>query len=314
MRPDRSPSVDPLPPSDCCCYTNAPKPKTAEEEVALSITGGGPKAPPMIGASRAKWGYIGRDSWSCVAVIVLVIIGAIMFLAPPKPKKCPDVANCSLYYVADWILQVGLMGYCGAITHYLIIRMLFKDIPYLYGSGVIPRNHTPIIIKMKEVVVTQFFGNGYLARYIGQKCESAKTDPAVTALFMKVAESKQIQTLIEEKSGGVFLTPNGFALMMMGITQDSLATMFKSWMRGATPRLVPLAMERVPEIIAYPVMLAEVDKLMSERMVHLTGEMVSQLIYDVLWDKVEWIVVWGALWGAIIGLLLKAIQYPYFPM
>ena len=38
------------------------------------------------------------------------------------------------------LFNAGIFAFSGAITNWIAVYMLFEKVPFLYGSGVIPRN------------------------------------------------------------------------------------------------------------------------------------------------------------------------------
>jgi len=55
------------------------------------------------------------------------------------------------------IQSIGFYALSGAITNWLAIIMLFDKIPFLYGSGVTPRQFESFKKAIKEMLLNQFF-------------------------------------------------------------------------------------------------------------------------------------------------------------
>eukprot|EP00494_Astrolonche_serrata_P011523 UN11608 len=47
--------------------------------------------------------------------------------------------------------------FAGGVTNWLAVTMLFDEIPFLYGSGVIPRRFKEIRQAVKKVIMEKFF-------------------------------------------------------------------------------------------------------------------------------------------------------------
>ena len=58
---------------------------------------------------------------------------------------------------ADYALAYGLFGFAGGVTNWLAVKMLFDKIPFLYGSGVVPRRFHEIRVAVKQMCMQMFF-------------------------------------------------------------------------------------------------------------------------------------------------------------
>ena len=56
-----------------------------------------------------------------------------------------------------WIFYFGLFGFAGGITNWIAIKMLFDEIPGVYGSGIIPKQFKQIRTTIKRMVMETFF-------------------------------------------------------------------------------------------------------------------------------------------------------------
>ena len=55
-----------------------------------------------------------------------------------------DYPNDLIAKFAKFVLSIGLFGFSGGITNWLAVKMLFDEIPGIYGSGVIPKRFKEI--------------------------------------------------------------------------------------------------------------------------------------------------------------------------
>ena len=55
------------------------------------------------------------------------------------------------------ILMIGLFSLSGGITNWIAIHMLFEKIPFIYGSGIIPKNFSFFKTAIKELILEEFF-------------------------------------------------------------------------------------------------------------------------------------------------------------
>jgi len=102
--------------------------------------------------------YMNKGDLSNVATFVVMVLGLIL-----GAQLGYDTA------ASKYVLAVGLFGFAGGITNWLAVKMLFDHIPFLYGSGVIPRNFEAIIASVKEMIMKMFFDGDFLKEYINQR-------------------------------------------------------------------------------------------------------------------------------------------------
>ena len=65
-----------------------------------------------------------------------------------------------------YVLSFGLFGFAGGVTNWLAILMLFDRVPFLIGSGVIPRRFKELRATVKETIMDTFFDKEYLEAYL----------------------------------------------------------------------------------------------------------------------------------------------------
>lgn len=71
-----------------------------------------------------------------------------------------------------YFLAFGLFGFAGGITNWLAVKMLFDKIPFIVGSGVIPRQFKVIRETVKDTIMKTFFDGDYLESYINERSKS----------------------------------------------------------------------------------------------------------------------------------------------
>ena len=55
------------------------------------------------------------------------------------------------------IFFTGLFALSGSITNWLAVYMLFDKVPFIYGSGVIPRNFVVFKAGIRNIIINEFF-------------------------------------------------------------------------------------------------------------------------------------------------------------
>lgn len=236
-----------------------------------------------------------------VSCVVMIIGLAMRFSAGPE-----DVA-------ARYVLSFGLFGFAGGVTNWLAVKMLFDEIPLIYGSGVIPRRFKEIRKAVKNTIMTAFFNPSFLRKYLREKIEEVD----VNSWIKKMLESESVSKAIDEQLAAAFQSQEARLLLQMaGINPQMVSAVvpllkpFISNMAGKIgPKLKQAALEQgSDENILY--LRAEVDKMMTAKLKMLTPDMVKRLMEDVMRKHLSWLVIWGNVFGALIGVICAAIAIP----
>lgn len=62
-------------------------------------------------------------------------------------------------------------------------------------------------------------------------------------------------------------------------------------------------------LISVDMVRNEIDRLMTEKLLLLTPQMVKELMERVIRDHLGWLIVWGNVFGAIIGVIAELVGY-----
>ena len=101
------------------------------------------------------------------------------------------------------IFFTGLFALSGSITNWLAVYMLFDKVPFIYGSGVIPRNFVMFKAEIRNIVINEFFAGDNFETFVKQNNESLKTKIETNLNFEKVF--LMLTVAIEESSLGGLL-------------------------------------------------------------------------------------------------------------
>lgn len=117
--------------------------------------------------------YCNKGSISNLITFLFMVVGFIMYYTS-KGAELKQPASVESTY----ILSIGLFGFAGGLTNWLAIKMLFDRIPFLAGSGVIPRQFKSIRNSVKETIMEAFFDPEYLETYATDRAKEliARTD------------------------------------------------------------------------------------------------------------------------------------------
>jgi len=212
--------------------------------------------------------------------------------------------------IVELIFQFGLFGFAGGITNWLAIKMLFDEVPGLYGSGVIPKRFKEIRETVKNVILGTFFDETYLKKYLSSKAKSflegANLDSKINALL----ESPEVDRILDEKLAALVSRPEGMLFVMMGIDPLSLKPMIKPFVTSMGSDIVPFLIKSfdVGSLVNIETIRDEIDKLMTTKLQELTPEIVKELMETVMRTHLGWLIVWGNVFGGVIGIVTVLVN------
>ena len=108
-------------------------------------------------------------------------------------------------------------------------------------TRVIPNRYRKIRETVKNVVLSAFFDEGFLDKYVGQKIGQMATAHDAGKRLQAVIESPAVDQLINAKLDGLYGQSEGDILRMIGIDRERLKPMIK-------PLLLSLAADLAPSI------------------------------------------------------------------
>lgn len=242
----------------------------------------------------------------------LMVIGFFMVLA----AKLNGVGN--KYYIGQYVLAVGLFGFSAGFTNWIAIKMLFDRVPFLYGSGIIPRQFKQIRQAVKDTIMKTFFDKEYLEKYGRQKLGELAGSINIEEKVRGLLQSSAVDIIIDRKLAELQARQEGMILAMMGLSPEMLKPMVKPFVVGMASDVAPLLMDAVMgkedgrSLVDFDHLRTELDSLMTTKLEELTPEMVKKLLEDVMRDHLGWLIVWGNLLGGLLGLVLELMGYSSF--
>jgi hypothetical protein len=120
-------------------------------------------------------------------------------------------------YSSKLIIAFGLFGFAGGITNWLAVKMLFDQIPFLWGSGVIPRRFKEIREAIKIQVLEMFFDKEFLSHYLGPRSRELLRSIDLPGILRKMANSPDFDEMFIGKLTELSLRPEG--MMLLTISQ-----------------------------------------------------------------------------------------------
>ncbi|ABG42413.1 conserved hypothetical protein [Paraglaciecola sp. T6c] len=203
------------------------------------------------------------------------------------------------------ITTVGIFALSGAITNWLAIHMLFEKVPLLYGSGVIPSRFEEFKAGIRELMMTQFFTEQNIARFLNSDNQQLKIDLA--PVLEKVDLEPTFDSLVEVINASSF----GSMLGMFG-GAEALTPLKQPFVEKMKTSLIEISQdERFLETLSnqfeQPNVMHDVqqkiESIVEQRLDELTPKMVKNIIQAMIKKHLGWLVVWGGVFGGLIGLV-----------
>jgi hypothetical protein len=245
-------------------------------------------------------------SLSNIATFCVFLIGAALRLMYPVEPVTTEST------VATYVLSFGLFGFAGGITNELAVKMLFDRIPFLPGSGVIPRQFKEIRAMVKNTMLKTFFDREFLTRYAIEKAGDFQQNTDIEGMIRRLLESDAVDKIIEVNLGKLDSTPTGGMLGGMGVPMSSMKPMVKPMIVGMSSEAAPMLMSQFrQDHLSEPVdkFVQAIDSLMEMKLAEMTPEKVKELMEVVIREHLGWLIVWGNVFGGLIGIVSVAAGY-----
>jgi uncharacterized membrane protein YheB (UPF0754 family) len=263
---------------------------------------------------------------SNAAAFLFMLLGIVLYNVSPSSVPI------------KYVLSFGLFSFAGGITNWLAIKMLFDKIPFLYGSGVIPRQFVVIRETVKNTIMKTFFDSDYLEDYINDRAKGMLADfdlsnrikdglnkpefgksnlyhhdiiafTAATSLTLVPSDAKLAKKLTEmsEQPEGMLIA----TMIQMFGSVDMLVPVVKPLITGFADEFSSQFTENfdIKEFVTVEKIRNELDKLMTEKLKQLTPEVVKALMEQVIREHLSWLIVWGNVFGGLLGVVSQAFGY-----
>ena len=254
-----------------------------------------PMSIQMPGEKTFAERYLNKGNISNLITFVIMIIGIAGF----------ESNRCSTAWA--FVMSFGLFGFAGGFTNWLAIKMLFDQIPFLVGSGVIPRRFKEIRETVKNTIMNTFFDEAYLQAYIRDRSKGLLESFDLGAKLTAMLDKPEMDTLLLTKLEEAGETPTGAMLKMASGMMGGYAgmvPMIKPMLAGFADEIVPLLAKTFDagDLVKIETVRAEIDRLMTEKLKLLTPAIVKRLMEEVIREHLGWLIVWGNVFGGLIGI------------
>ena len=190
------------------------------------------------------------------------------------------------------IFLTGLFALSGSITNWLAVYMLFDKVPFIYGSGVIPRNFVMFKAGIRNIVINEFFAGDNFEKFVKQNNESLKTKIETNLNFEKVF--LKLTDAIEESSLGGLLGMIGGKEAL-----NPLKEPIKEKLLMALSEQFETSSLNSNE--GYEVVKMQLEKLIDDRLDEIGPHEVKIILKKMIDKHLGWLVLWGGVFGGVIG-------------
>ena len=194
------------------------------------------------------------------------------------------------------ILMIGLFSLSGGITNWIAIHMLFEKVPFVYGSGIIPKNFLIFKQAIKNLVVKEFFSRNNLEKFTSKISEEA---------IMSISQNINYDNIFEGLTESIEGSQLGGMLSMVGGKKAleplrepikmKLTVLFKSIMENEKHSSFG---DKIVDNV-----YVRIEKLIDDRLDELSPQDVKKIIQNLIDQHLGWLVIWGGVFGGIIGII-----------
>ena len=194
------------------------------------------------------------------------------------------------------LLMIGLFSLSGGITNWIAIHMLFEKVPFVYGSGIIPKNFLIFKQAIKDLVIKEFFSRNNVEVFTSKISEGAIISISQNINYNNIfegltesIESSQLGGMLSMVGGKKALEPLRKPIII------KLQTLFKSIIENEKH-------SNFGDGIVDNVYV-RIEKLIDDRLNELSPQDVKKIIQDLIDKHLGWLVIWGGVFGGFIGII-----------
>ena len=194
------------------------------------------------------------------------------------------------------LLMIGLFSLSGGITNWIAIHMLFEKVPFVYGSGIIPKNFLIFKQAIKDLVIKEFFSRNNVEVFTSKISEEAIISISKNINYNNIfegltesIESSQLGGMLSMVGGKKALEPLRKPIII------KLETLFKSIIENE--KHSNFGDEIVDNVYV------RIEKLIDDRLNELSPQDVKKIIQKLIDKHLGWLVIWGGVFGGFIGII-----------
>ena len=197
------------------------------------------------------------------------------------------------------IFTTGIFALSGSITNWIAIQMLFEKIPFLYGSGVIPKRFEDFKDGIKNLIINEFFNKEHIEQFFNKN----NTNLSAETISNKIDFDKIFIGLTEaiaESSMGSMLTMFGGKEALQPL-KEPITNKLKNIITEFAKNNNNSEGDFVQNIIT------QIEQIIDNRLAQLTPETIKNIIQNMIKKHLGWLVIWGGIFGGLIGLIFSIL-------
>jgi uncharacterized membrane protein YheB (UPF0754 family) len=212
-----------------------------------------------------------------------------------------------LPFQQELIKSIGFFALSGAITNWLAIYMLFEEVPYLYGSGVIPNRFEEFKLSIKQLMMQQFFTAANIEQFIETEEQKGGQILNLQPLLDALDYEKIFQSLVSS----IMTSSFGAMLLMMG-GEEALTPLKEPFIEKIKLTLTEMVgSDRFKSALkqglnAHQIggdVVNKIEAVIDKRLNELTPQLVKEIVQNIIREHLGWLVVWGGIFGGAMGFL-----------
>ena len=193
------------------------------------------------------------------------------------------------------IFNIGIFAFSGAITNWLAIYMLFEKVPFLYGSGVIPRRFEDFKEGIKKLFLEEFFTTKNISNFLSN---NTNTD--------KIKEKIDFDKIFNELLDAIIASPLGGMLGLIG-GRDALLPL-KEPITEKLKTTLDHILADLSSAESSPLQ-EKIEAIVDSRLTELTPKIVKTIIQNMIKKHLGWLVVWGGVFGGLLGGIFSLMNF-----
>ena len=200
----------------------------------------------------------------------------------------------------NFLISTGLFALSGSITNWLAVHMLFEKIPYLYGSGVIPKRFGQFKYELKSLIIKQFFERKRIQDFL-----VGDNSIKYQGIFSRVDFNNIFDELIEAISSSKL----GSMLQMVGGPKalEPLREPIIEKLKAVVNKISSSNLD-VENSDIIDALIKNLEDLIDKRLDELSPDDVKLIVQKMIREHLGWLVVWGGAFGGLIGLIIELIR------
>ena len=212
------------------------------------------------------------------------------------------------------IKTIGLYAFSGAITNWLAIIMLFEKIPFIYGSGVIAAKFDVFKLKIKQMMMQNFFKEDRVAEFIGDNLNQEVINKLPWGDW---CEDLNYDVLYANLSAAVLSSKLGGMLSMFGgesVLESMKPKIVNAFKDGLKDMLhddnfqTKISKGFKSTLLANNFFSKKIELLIDSQLAELTPKMVKELVHHMIKEHLGYLVLWGGVFGGLIGFASSFIN------